>query len=244
MERPRFFISIENKNNNTVTITGDEFTHLSSVLRLRVGEKIDVCFNDGVVHLCELIEINKKQALAEILSSQKIESRSSKIILFLALTKAERMDWAVQKCTELGIDEIVPFASEFCTVKDKGNKVERLNRVALSASKQSGRVVLPIISQNLSFNQAIEKLSQIPQVLLAYENASQNAKDVISKFDNTKDTAIIIGSEGGFAESEVKAFSDIGASVVSLGSNILRAETACVALLSVVNYQFDFWERK
>lgn len=244
MERPRFFVGREYRFNNEIIINGDEFTHLNSVLRLRAGEQIDVCFNDGCVHLCEIVAVEKKQAICKIITSNEVKKRHSKISLFIALTKAERMDWAVQKCTELGIDEIIPFASEFCTVKDKGGKTDRLKRIALSASKQSGRVNLPEILDNLTFNQVILKLQEFPQIILAYENETASAKEIISKLDCSKDTAIIIGSEGGFSEKEVQNFADAGAKVVSLGETILRAETACVALVSAVNYEFNFWKRK
>lgn len=244
MERPRFFVSKENKSGEIINILDNEFVHLSSVLRLKVGDKIDICLNDGAVILCELVEIEKRCAHAKIISVDTPVRRSAKITLFLALTKAERMDWAVQKCTELGVDEIVPFVSEFCTVKDKGTKTDRLNRVAFAASKQSGRVVLPEISQNLTLKEVLERLKGFPQVVLAYENSTASAQEILSKFSSTQDTALIIGSEGGFSEREVQDFINASAQVISLGDTILRAETACVALLSAINYQFDFWKRK
>ena len=138
---------------------------------------------------------------------------------------------------------IVPFESEYCTVKDKGNKIERLNRIAVSASKQCGRAVLPCIQETLPFALLLDKLKEFNQIIVAYENETQNAKEILSKLDKTKSIALVIGSEGGFSEAEIEKLKALGAKVVSLGQTILRAETACVALVSAVNYQLDFWEK-
>lgn len=244
MSRVRFFLPKENKKNNTIFINNDENIHLNSVLRLKVGDLVEICINDGCVYNCELIEVGKKQSIGLIKDVYKVQTRLNKLVLFLALTKSERMDWAVQKCTELGIDKIVPFESSFCTVKDKGNKTDRLNRVAISACKQSGRVLLPEINSCLTFDEMLNQLENYSQIILAYENDKTNAKDIISSLDKTKDVAIVIGSEGGFSELEVNKIISKGGKVVSLGENILRAETACIALLSAINYEFDFWKRK
>lgn len=244
MEIPRFFVSKNDKIDDTITIQNEENTHLFSVLRLRVGDKIDVCLNDNNIYHCELIEVGKKQSIAHILSIENVQQNDAGITLFMALIKAERMDWAMQKCTELGVDKIVPFESSFCTVKDKGNKTDRLNRIAVSASKQSGRVNLPQISETLSFNDMLNELHNYTQIVLAYENDDTSAKTILSQLDKNKNIAIIIGSEGGFSEAEVEKIKSTGASAVSLGKTILRAETACVALLSAVNYELDKWKRK
>lgn len=242
MSLPRFFVDVNNKNDNLIYITQDENVHLNSVLRLRVGDDIDVCLNDGIVHNCTLIEVGKKQSIAQI-NTSIIKDNHSNITLFMALIKAERMDWAVQKVTELNVASIVPFESEYCTVKDKGNKIERLNRIAVSASKQCGRAVLPCIQETLPFALLLDKLKEFNQIIVAYENETQNAKEILSKLDKTKSIALVIGSEGGFSEAEIEKLKALGAKVVSLGQTILRAETACVALVSAVNYQLDFWEK-
>lgn len=240
----RFFVDKEKKQDNKIIIDGEENQHLCSVLRMREGDMIEVCFNDGYVNVCKLLEVGKKSSIALIEKSYMQSQSLSKITLFLALIKSERLDWAVQKCTELGIDEIVTFDSEYCTVKDKGNKEDRLRRVAVSACKQSGRATIPQISCGLNFNEMLDKLKDFSQVVVAYENDKTSAKQVLSKLDKNKNTAIIIGSEGGFSQKEIDDLLKNGAKVVSLGNTILRAETACVALLSALNYEFDNWKRK
>lgn len=238
----RFFVNSCNKKDNLIFIDGDENTHLNSVLRLKVGEQVDICFNNGLVYTCELVEVGKKQSIAQIFKISE-EQNLGHINLFMALINADRMDWLVQKVTELGVSCITPFESEFCTVKDKGNKAERLRRVALSACKQSRRAFVPEIKETLSFNQMIGQLEDFEQVIIAYENEKQNAKEILSKLDKTKPIAIVIGSEGGFSKKEVEILKEKG-NCISLGRSILRAETAGMALISAINYELGFWEKK
>ena len=244
MQYPRFFVPKNCRQDDKIILTDSENNHLFSVLRLKKGDRIDVCLNDGNIYECEIEDANKKQSTAHILNIKPAKTRTNKITLFIALTKVERMDWAVQKVTELGIDKIIPFESKFCTAKDKGNKMDRLNRIALAASKQSGRVNLPEIAETISFSQMLDDLQYYPQIVVAYENDKTSAKQILSSLDSTLDTALIIGSEGGFSADEIKELINNGAKVVSLGANILRAETACIALLSAVLYQFDYWKKQ
>ncbi len=241
MQYPRFFVIPQNRSNDTILITNSENLHLNTVLRLRVGDRVDICLNDGNIYECELISVGKKESAAKIKNIIVAPERKTKVVLFMALTKSERMDFAVEKVTELGVDSIVPFESKFCTAKDKGNKHERLGRIALSASKQAGRVRLPEISETLAFDKMLETLKNFPQLIVAYEKSTKCAKDVLATLSSACDTAIVIGSEGGFDATEIERLESVGAKVISLGRNILRAETAAVALTGVILYQIDTW---
>lgn len=242
MSLPSFFVDNDSMREDQFVITGEENKHLAVVLRLSVGEQVEIMQNDGFIHRCELVSVGKSESVAQIKSSRYVPRRSQ-VTLFMALIMADRMDWAVQKATELGVESIVPFESEYCTVKDKGNKSDRLKRVCLSASKQSGRATVPNIGGTLKFAEVCEKIATFPQVVLAYEGATQDARDIIKKLDRNRPIALIIGSEGGFSTGEVEALKEKGAKVISLGSTILRAETASVALLSAVNYELGVWEK-
>ena len=154
------------------------------------------------------------------------------------------MDWCVQKCTELGVTKIVPFVSNFTTVKQSDNKQERLMRVAIEACKQSGRAVVPEITAILTFNQVLAQLKEYEQIIVAFEQETAPAKDVISKLTKTKKVALIVGSEGGFSKNEVEQFIKLGAKSICMGKNILRAETASVALLSAVLYELGEWKNE
>ena len=242
MSLPSFFVDEDSKTENSFVITGDENKHLATVLRLGIGEQIEVMQNDGFIHRCELVSVGKKESVASIKSSRYVPNRS-KITVFMALIMSDRMDWAVQKVTELGVERIIPFDSEYCTVKDKGNKLDRLIRISISASKQSGRATLPQISRTMSFDEICKEVGEFHQIILAYEGASQNAKEVLSSLDKNQPIALIVGSEGGFSNKEVEKLIKNGAKVISMGNTILRAETASVALVSAVNYELGIWEK-
>lgn len=242
MSLPSFFVDKDNKIEDKIIINEDQNHHLRDVLCMREGDEVEVMLNDGYIHRCILCEVNKKQSVAEIVESRFVPKRAS-ITLFMALIKSERLDWAVQKVTELGVDKIVPFESEYSVVKDKGNKVDRLNRIAVSAAKQCGRSILPEIDKTQKFDEMLLSLSQYSQIVVAYEGEKQNAREVLAHLDVTKPIALIIGSEGGFSQNEIDKLTRTGAKVISLGQNILRAETACVALLSAVNYELGLWEK-
>ena len=242
MSSPRFFVNSENVHGDKIVINGDEHVHLHSVLRIKIGDHVEVCCGDGKVFdgLVELV--GKKESVVKIQSFRVEPKPAFGVTLFLAITKSERMDWAVQKCTELGIDTIIPFESQYCTAKDRGNKLDRLNRIAVSACKQSGRAYLPKIEPTITFAKLLSSVQVMPQVVLAYENDLTPAKQIISKLKQA-DVGIIIGSEGGFSQTEVNKLVGAGAKCVSLGENVLRVETAAVALTSVVMFQLDFWKK-
>ena len=154
------------------------------------------------------------------------------------------MEWCVQKTTELGVTKIIPFISTFTNVKPKDNKQERLSKIAVEACKQSGRNIMPQISNIVQYNEMLEKLKEYSQIIVAYEKETKSAKEIITKLDKTKPVAIIVGSEGGFSEQEIEDFKNLGASVISMGKNILRAETASVALLSALLYELGEWKNE
>jgi len=242
LDKPRFFANVSDKNGNTITLSGDENIHLRSSLRLKEGDRVEVFFGNGEICECMLTKVDKKASILKIVNLRLEPKPKNKVSLCMAVIKSERMDWAVQKCTELGVTDIIPFESKFCTAKDRGNKTDRLVRIAISACKQSGRAFLPNIASTKSFDELVEFVKKNKNVVLAYELDKTSAKDVISKLSG--DVVLIVGSEGGFDGTEVENLVAAGANCVSLGKNILRAETAAVALCSVVMYQLDFWNRE
>lgn len=241
----QFYISNENIiNDNQIKISGAEHTHISRVLRLSVGDEIIVSNFIDKEFNCKITEIKKDYTLLKILSTSDLKPTDYNITLFQAIIKGEHMEWCVQKTTELGVTKIIPFISTFTNVKPKDNKQERLSKIAVEACKQSGRNVMPQISNIVQYNEMLEKLKEYSQIIVAYEKETKPAKEIITKLDKTKPVAIIVGSEGGFSEQEIEDFKNLGASVVSMGKNILRAETASVALLSALLYELGEWKNE
>lgn len=237
----RFFVKKENVQGDKVFLVGQEFFHMTKVLRLQQGAQIIISADMGEEYKefnCVVEGITKEQAVCKVLHSERIENISPPVTLFQAIMKGEHMDFVVQKSTELNVQKLVPFTSKFVTVKPDSNKQSRFERISIEACKQSNRPVPMRISEVKNFEQFIEELKEYPQIILAYENSNTSAKEVLSKLTPNKKTALIVGSEGGFDLSEVERMRESGAKIVRLGKQILRGETAALTLVSLIMYEF------
>ena len=209
---------------------------------MRLKERANIIINNNTEYdfYCEITKINKKQLELFVISKKENKKEASvNLTLCQALVKAEKIELITQKIVELGVNKLVPFTSEFTVVKNKTKKLERLNKISEQASSQCGRSktlkILPITSlKNLP-----QIIKEYDLIILAYEKASQSLKKVFNSMLNLKNVAIIVGSEGGFSESEVKYLQNEmpNLKVVSLGSRILRAETAAITLSALIMYE-------
>ncbi len=222
--------------NDEYVFEDDELAHFN-VLRCRIGEQIVCLGSDGYDYLCEITQISKKQAIAKIVSKE-LNTKNPKvdITIFQGLVKGEKIDLIVQKLTELGITKLVPFESEFSVAKTNDNKINRLNKISLEACKQCGRSVPLIIENTLKFKDMVNRLKNFDIVLFANEKNKIRNYDRILKSQNI---AIIVGGEGGFSDEEIAQINNAGVINFGLGERILRAETACIALASIIGYMVD-----
>ncbi len=237
MEIRRFFVPNEAAYDNYITIDGEQFTHMVKVLRYKVGYQLILCLDDGLDYHCTIREITKKYARAGIDYVEKNNAVPyTKITLYQALPKGDKLDLIIQKCTELGIFAIKPFTSRY-TNETKYN-LERNKKIALEACKQCGRGKLPIIGELTDFDTMLEDAKKNDILIMPYENATVGRISSIKGLKQAKTIGIIIGSEGGFEESEVKkAKKEAKAKVVSLGNRILRCETAAIVTNTLVMYE-------
>lgn len=248
----RYWIEKKDLFADQVNFTGDVFHHIFDVCRQDVGSKFEVLTEDSKAYFVEVTQVTKKNATARVLEERDIPAlKTPHVHIALSVSRFPVMDAVMEKAVELGVTSIQPFFSEFSFVR-KGdkiseNKVERWDKIVKSATQQSGRgdlmKVLPVIS--------IEKLSVFTnrndsQVgLFAYEGPSTlSIKEYCNKVkadhpEGIKDIWIIVGSEGGFSHGEVQKFTELGLHPVTLGQQVLRVETACMALVSVLKYDFD-----
>lgn len=234
----RFFVDETKIVNNTILIDGNQHQHIAKVLRMKKGDELK--FSSQVYEYeCLIEEVQKAQTIARIVRKTKIEENLANLTIFQAFMKNEHMDFLVQKCTELGVKEFCPFLSKFVVVKPDQKKIEKLNRISFEACKQSGRVLPMNVLSTKTFNELLIDLKNFEQIVVAYEKDKTPAKDVLKSLNKNLKTAIIIGSEGGFAEDEITALKSIGAKTLSLGKNILRGETAGVVMSALVLYEFD-----
>lgn len=245
----KFFTPKELINGDVAKIIGDDVKHIYKVLRISEGEKVTLNNCEGVEYLGRVKSVSKQEVLIEIL--EKLESNNEsdvKIYLFQGLPKSQKMDLIVQKGTELGIAEFIPTITHRVDVKLKGEfkKLDRLNRIALEAAKQSKRSIIPKVSQPIEFDEVLEKTNSLDLLIVPYENANNfGIKTLINKLrkenviDNLKTIGIFVGPEGGIEEYEIERLKDKGAHIVTLGKRILRTETAGFVATSLIQYELS-----
>ena len=244
---PRFFIrqnQIEEINGVcTVTITGDDAHHISRALRMAVGEKIEACDMQKNMYLCELNGFFDGYVTARVIDVGKADTEPPYVIrLYQALAKGDKMETIIQKSIECGACEIVPFASERCVVKidkkDEGKKIDRWQKIAEGAAKQSGRGIIPQVKGVLSFKELLSSLGGT--VLFCYEGEDTvTIKEALKGTELKGEISVIIGSEGGFSQKEAEQLKAAGAISVGLGKRILRCETAPTFALSCICYELE-----
>lgn len=230
----RFYLPPENFGSDYI-ISKDSILikQLISVLRAKEGAKFLVFNGDGRERLVQLIELTKKQVKFLIINDEIGQREPQREIhLYMALVKADKLDWIAQKATELGAASITPFVSSRCVAKDLSPaKLFRLKQIVKEAAEQCGGSRLPEISPAKNFRLAIDEAKRSDRVnLLAWEETTDRQ---LTDFE-AKKINLFIGPEGGFDKTEVEAAQKAGFAIVSLGKRILRAETAAIAGLAVL----------
>ncbi len=222
-------------------------------MRLREGDEITVLDGVGGVYQVMLASCTQDVAIGEVKSHRQIEPPAVEVTLFVGLPKADKMDMIVQKATELGAHGIVPVLCQRSVPQPSTQRAERRvarwRQIAVEASKQSRRPFFPTISHLLHFEETLDdfhsdlKLIFVPHTSLAtccqYSISPDRLKGVLGRNTGARKMSIFIGPEGGFTEAEVSRAISAGAVPVSLGSNILRTETAAIAALAIVLYEGD-----
>lgn len=228
----RFFID---KIESEVLLRGEEFEHAKNVLRLGAGDEVILLDNSGVEYTAVIAQVSKKEILLNVVG-QSIgdkEAKTDVALLFGYLKNADKNEFIVQKAVELGVKKIVAFSSEYSSAYMNANKLERLNKVSKEAAKQCMRSVAPCVEYCDTLEAALSTVKEYKNKLFACEFATESKASVAELCGST---AIVIGSEGGFSKQEEQLASSLGFASVTLGKRILRAETAAVALTSVVMF--------
>ena len=245
---PRFFIRkdqiIDTDNVKTITVTGDDAHHISRVLRMRVGDAVTVCDMQKTVYECKIASVSDEVSLTVVSERASDTEPLAYVKLFQAIPKGDKLETIIQKSIECGACEIIPFASERCVAKidkkDAPKKALRHNKIAESAAKQSGRGIIPNVSEAMSFDEAMKNASQSELFIFCYEgDGTCSLKDILREHNNAKTVSVVIGSEGGFSLKEVETARNLGAKVAGLGKRILRCETAPTFALSCIAYETE-----
>jgi len=231
-----------------VHFSGDIFHHIFDVCRQNVGSHFEVLGDGDRAHLVEVLSVERKKALAKILETRTLPALPKpRLVLALSIPRFPVMESVIEKAVEMGVQRIVPFYSEFSFIRKKGSlpagKMDRWQKIVISATQQSGRAELMQIDEPCDLSDLLQKFNQSPrtQGLFAYEGSSnlalrESLKD--QSIQELDDFWVFVGSEGGFSQTEVELFRGQGLNPVTLGDQILRVETACIALLAVLKYEF------
>jgi 16S rRNA (uracil1498-N3)-methyltransferase len=244
---PKFFIKDEQIQNNNIIIVGEDVKHITNVLRMKENEEITICNIDtSQNYKCIIKVFTKDNIQCEILNKEEYTTEPNvQITIFQALPKAEKMEFIIQKCTEIGVSEFVPVTMNRCVVKiDNKNEIKKIDRwkkIAESAAKQSGRDAIPKVENVINFQKLCQLVEKYDIVLIAYEKENENTLKNEIRNLKKKDlkVALVIGPEGGIEENEINSIKQVGAKIITLGKRILRTETAAIYLSSVIIYELD-----
>lgn len=240
-----FFADVSARSGDSFHITGGDRTHMINVLRMKPGEQFTVCC-EGKCYLCRL-EGDDGSAVDAVIVGE--EERNSElpypVYLFQGLPKGDKPELIIQKAVELGVGAVIFVEMGRSVVKldekKKALRLERWRSVAESAAKQCKRNVIPQIHRVMSYKEAVEFASQASIFLLPYENERGMAttKDALDAVRRGCSVSVLIGPEGGFEPYEVELARASGANCISLGSRILRTETAAITALSICMLQME-----
>ncbi|MDD6966906.1 MAG: 16S rRNA (uracil(1498)-N(3))-methyltransferase [Firmicutes bacterium] len=236
----RFFVEAQDLSGDTLHLTGENFQH-AKVLRLKPGERMLVCDGQGEEALCAVRQVGAAELELEVLERRESETEAAvRVSVYMAFPKADKLEHVIQKATELGAYEIVAFPSARCVSrpdeKSLKKKLERWQKIAASAAEQSGRGRIPEVVTLGSFKEALGRAKQADKALLFYENEHAVTLRMALESGAFQTVSLLTGPEGGLEEAEVDQARKAGLQVCTLGSRILRCETAPLCALSAVMY--------
>ena len=238
----RFYVPTPQIEKGMLRIEGNEVKHIRRVLRLKAGDEIIVFDSLGKEYEGTIIEETTSSVVIKI-QNIFLSKRDSPLDVTLAqsLLKGEKMDYLIQKATELGVKEIIPFfSSRSVPLLEKSGRLKRHHRwgrIAIEASKQCGRGVVPKIEPLQDYSEMLQIASPGSLCLILWEREGGQLKKVLERSKEKTRIFFIIGPEGGFSQEEVEEAKRAGFIPVTLGRRILRAETASLCLLSILQYE-------
>ena len=249
----QFFVRDENIEDEYIYITGGDVNHAKNVLRMKAGEKVRVSSESGTDYLCRIDGFPDDKVRLSITERDiPTTELKDKIYLFQGIPKGERFETVIEKAVELGVYKIVPVEMKYCVVKIEPSKREkktsRWNGIATAAAKQSKRSLIPEVCEPVTFGKAREMVKDFDLVIVPYENeqGSESRKKALDKLAELKEKnpdrgltiGVFIGPEGGFDAAEIDSIRE-SAYIVSLGSRILRTDTAAITTLSMLMLAID-----
>lgn len=236
----RFFVTPEQLQGDFLVLTGENAAH-AKVLRLKEGEQVLICDGCGNDCLCTISDVSSNQISLVVNNRQKSSAEPKvKASIYMAFSKGDKLEHVIQKATELGVYEIVAFPSSRCVSrpdeKSLAKKLERWQKIAASAAEQSGRGYIPKVLTADSYKTALERAAMADLPILFYENERATTLKMAVEKQTFATVSLLTGPEGGLELKEVEMAKDMGLHICTLGSRILRCETAPLCALSAVMY--------
>ena len=235
----RFFVTPEELESDMLTLTGENAQH-AKVLRLKAGEEALLCDGQGRECLCRVTQAGPDWCLRVQERRQSVTEAAVRVSVYMAFPKSDKLEHVIQKATELGAYEIIAFPSARCISKpdDKSlkKKLDRWQKIAASASEQSGRGRIPAVRVLGSFQEALKEAAAADKALMFYEHEQAVTLKMALSSSSYQTVSLLTGPEGGLEEKEVAQARAAGLQVCTLGTRILRCETAPLCALSAVMY--------
>jgi 16S rRNA (uracil1498-N3)-methyltransferase len=242
----RFFVPDIDATDRAISLDGQVARQLRTVLRVESGEHIRLFDGSGSEWQVEVDCVGKDEISTTLVSAvQSVPEPSTKVTMLLGLARPERIELAIQKCTELGAVRFVPVISERVqggnTVTPSAKRLERWRRIAIEASEQSGRATVPKVEAPVAIMDAVAEVTENEPMLCMWEevaNDSQPLSMALRSLDaSASSLSTLIGPPGGFSADEADAVQQAGAKLVTLGPRVLRSETAAITVLSAILYE-------
>ena len=236
----RFFVSPEEMQPDFFILTGDNAAQ-GKVLRLKNGEEVLVCDGQGKECVCVISDVSPGQ-ISLVVKNRQVSSSEAKVAvsIYVGFPKADKLEHVIQKATELGACEIVAFPTARCVSKPDEKsikkKLERWQKIAASAAEQSGRGLIPQVIVLGSYTEALKRAAEADVSILFYENERATTLRMVLENNSYNTVSLLTGPEGGLEPKEVEQAKEAGLHICTLGSRILRCETAPLCALSAVMY--------
>ncbi len=240
MEPPVFYAPPESKSDDTIILPSDEAKHAFAVMRLRAGAIVCVVDGLGTGYRGEIVSATKAKVSIRIHSEQRnFGEPNVRVTLAAALSVGTKPDSIIARSTELGVKRFVPLLSEKSKIqlddpKRAASKVKRLRRVAMAAMKQCRRSYCPEIAMPIAFNEMIKQAEDNDVNILFHPGVMAKPFDTLKISDDCRRVLIITGPESGFSDTEIERAQEAGYNIISLGSRVLRTETAAPVALALV----------
>lgn len=245
---PKFFVRDNQINDSYIEIINDDINHIKNVLRLNKGDYIQICNSDtGKNYNAKIEEIKNEVIRCKIEEILNDTSESNvEIHIYQGLPKADKMELIIQKCTELGVQKIIPVNMERSIVKlngkDEEKKIARWQKIAEASSKQSGRDKILQIENVIKIKDIAQKIKEYDAFIVTYEKEENNTlKNELLKLKDLENPkiAVLIGPEGGIDFKEIEKFKENGAKIITLGKRILRTETVALIVSGIIEYELE-----